>query len=149
MQINSNIENFFNDFPYQVFHENDVLDVNVEHFFVIIDKSDILDKFLSKILEDYQNTFSLKSLSNNTLQFFKDNSNNFYIFIKSLNKKDFFYEQNKAFIEKNVSNLLSNNIFGVSFNTQSSLINNVENNVDKIKKIGKITKNLIIKKINN
>lgn len=135
MKIDEKIKSFLLDFPYEVLHERDVINNDIEHFFVGIDKADIKSSIVKRYIEVYNSKFPIQNLSKASMQYFKENDTNYYLLIDSLSKSDFFYKQKAKCVESNSANILAIKWTGEPVDVSTHLIYNAEKYVTDFKDV--------------
>lgn len=135
MKVDESIKEFLLKFPYQSLHEHDVLDNDIEHFFVGIAKSDIKTKILKKYIETHCSHYPIKNLSKASMTYLDNNTENYYLLIDSLDKNDLFYKQKAKFIENNTANILSLKWTGETADMSAHLVYNAEKYITDFKDI--------------
>lgn len=151
MKVNESIKEFLLNFPYQILHEQDKVDNDIEHFFVGIERSDIKTNILKKYIEGHCYHYPVKNLSKSSMKYLDDNKENYYLLIDSLDKKDLFYKQKAKFIENNTANILSLKWTGEASDMSSHLVYNAEKYLTDFKDIsvflGEVAKDKMKEKI--
>ena len=135
MKVDEKIKGFLLSFPYEVLHEHDNKNNNIEHFFVGIDKADIKSSIVKKYIETYREKFPIQNLSKASMKYFAENDSNYYILIDSLDKNDVFYKQKAKCVENNAANILAIKWIGEPIDMSAHLIYNAEKYVTDFKDV--------------
>jgi len=98
--------------PYHVLHEDHG---GQEVFFILINKSDISDMHIQDFWQLYEQTYGLKNISPNSVEFIKKNKNNFFaVWVDTIKLSDIFFETKKKYIINNANNIISLRVLGVA-----------------------------------
>ncbi len=147
--INQEINDFLKGFCYNVLHEQDIKDPDIEHFFVGIDKKDIYSKGLKEFLEFHAKNYPVKNLSKISMNFLNNDHDNYYLLIDSLSKKDGFFTHRAKFVENNAANILSIKWTGEPIDKGMHFIYNVEKYFTEAKDFSIYLGSVVKKKIKN
>lgn len=131
------IKEFLSVFPYEIMHEENILNTNEEIFFCAIQKSHIKNNTVIEFFNKINNEFPLSKLSKSSQNYLADIKEDFlFIFVDSINKKSSTYEHNKKFIINNANNILSIKYFGEIADLDSHINSEFNKYLDNFKTIG-------------